>query len=206
MNVLVIYAHPSKDSLCGTLFAAVCDEIERAGHQLRTHDLIAENFNPVFSVYERVNHVGDLAQKLDEMPELRTHVEDLQWCDTLILVYPTWWSGQPAVLKGWFDRVLMNGVAWTLPEGKARLSPMLTNVRRLIVVTTHGSPKWVNMLQGEPGKRTVFRSVRLMFHLRTRCTWAAIYGMDATEESVSRQKKIMQVRRRVRRGLSKRSL
>lgn len=204
MNVLVIYAHPSKDTICGALLAAVCDEVERAGHQLRTHDLIAEKFNPVFSAYERVNHVGDLAQKLEQMPELCTHVEDLQWCDTLILVYPTWWSGQPAVLKGWFDRVLMNGVAWTLPEGKARLSPMLTNVRRLIVVTTHGSPKWVNMLQGEPGKRTVFRSVRLMFHTRTRCTWAAIYGMDGIDKSGSRQKRIMWVRRRVRRGLSKR--
>lgn len=204
MNVLVVYAHPSKDSMCGALLTAVCDEVEHAGHQLRIHDLIAENFNPVFSAYERINHVGDLAQKLDQMPELRTHVEDLQWCDTLILVYPTWWSGQPAVLKGWFDRVLMNGVAWTLPEGKARLSPMLTNVRRLIVVTTHGSPKWVNMLQGEPGKRTVFRSVRLMFHLRTRCTWAAIYGMDKVAKSESHQRKISWVRRRVRRGLSKR--
>lgn len=204
MNVLVVYAHPSRESMCGTLLSAVCDEVENAGHHLRTHDLIAENFNPVFSAYERINHVGDLAQKLDHMPELRSHVEDLQWCDTLILVYPTWWSGQPAVLKGWFDRVLMNGVAWTLPEGKARLSPMLTNVRRLIVVTTHGSPKWVNMLQGEPGKRTAFRSVRLMFHFRTRCTWAAVYGMDKMDNSPLRQKKVNWVRRRVRRGLSKR--
>ena len=204
MNVLVIFAHPSKDSMCGTLFAAVCEEVENAGHHIRVHDLITEKFNPVFSAYERINHIGDLEQKLDDMPELRSHVEDLQWCDTVILVYPTWWSGQPAVLKGWFDRVLMNGVAWELPEGKARLSPLLTNVRRLIVVTTHGSPKWVNMLQGEPGKRTAFRSVRLMFHFRTRCTWAGVYGMDKLDDSESRQRKINWVRRRVRRGLSKR--
>jgi putative NADPH-quinone reductase len=204
MNVLVIYAHPSKESMCGMLFDAVCNDVKGSGHHLRTHDLIAENFNPVFSAYERINHVGDLEQKLNHMPELRAHVEDLQWCDTLILVYPTWWSGQPAVLKGWFDRVLMNGVAWTLPEGKARLSPLLTNVRRLIVVTTHGSPKRINMLQGEPGKRIVFRSVRLMFHLRTRCTWAGVYGMDKMDDAEMRQRKINAVRRRVRRGLSKR--
>jgi hypothetical protein len=80
---------------------------------------------------------------------------------------------------------------------------MLTNVRRLIVVTTHGSSKWVNMLQGEPGKRTAFRSVRLMFATRTRCTWAGVYGMDEVE-SGPRQRKINWVRRRVRRGLSKR--
>jgi NAD(P)H dehydrogenase (quinone) len=203
MNVLVIYAHPSQDSMCGALLAAVCKEVESAGHQLRVHDLIAEKFNPVFSAYERIHHVGDLEQKLEQMPELRVHVEDVQWCDTVIFVYPTWWSGQPAVLKGWIDRVLMNGVAWALPEGKARLSPMLTNVRRLIVVTTHGSSKWVNMLQGEPGKRIMFRSVRLMFHTRTRCTWAGIYGMDKID-SEHRQRKINWVRRRVRRGLSKR--
>jgi len=203
MNVLVIYAHPSQDSMCGALLAAVCEEVESAGNQLRVHDLIAEKFNPVFSAYERIHHVGDLEQKLQQMPELRVHVEDVQWCDTVIFVYPTWWSGQPAVLKGWIDRVLMNGVAWALPEGKARLSPMLTNVRRLVVVTTHGSSKWVNMLQGEPGKRIMFRSVRLMFHTRTRCTWAGIYGMDKID-SEHRQRKINWARRRVRRGLSKR--
>jgi len=200
VRVLVVSAHPSPESLCAELDRLVCDHVSAAGHELRRHDLVAEGFNPVFSPYERLNHVGDLEAKLREMPELVPHVEDLRWCDTLVLVHPTWWGSQPAIVKGWFDRVLMNEVAWTLPEGKARLSPLLTNVRRLVVVTTHGSSKLVNMVQGEPGKRIAFRSVRLMFNTRTRCTWAAIYGLDAMDDD-SRRRAVARVMRRIRRAL-----
>ena len=72
-----------------------------------------------------------------------------------MLVYPTWWSGQPAMLKGWIDRVWVAGVAWDLPPGANVLRARLRNVRRIVVVTTHGSSKLVNALEGEAGKRTV---------------------------------------------------
>ncbi len=198
MKVLVVLAHPSQESFVSFLSSEVIAELGSGGHEVRHHDLWAENFNPLFTPYERLNHVGDVAEKLQHLPELRQHIEDLQWCDTLVLVYPTWWSGQPAMLKGWFDRVLMNGVAWVLPEGAARIRPLLTNVRRLVVVTTHGSSKLVNALEGESGKRTVFRSVRLMLHRRVRCEWIAMYGVDnATLKQ--REKFSSHVRRRVRR-------
>ena len=198
MKVLVVLAHPSQESFVSFLCSEVIAELSSGGHEIRHHDLWAENFNPVFTPYERLNHVGDVAEKLNELPELRQHIEDLQWCDALVLVYPTWWSGQPAILKGWFDRVLMNGVAWVLPEGAARIRPLLTNVKRLVVVTTHGSSKFVNALEGESGKRTAFRSVRLMLHRRVRCEWIAMYGVDnATVKQ--REKFSAHVHRRIRR-------
>lgn len=178
MKVLVVLAHPSQESFVSFLSSEVSIELKSGGHEVRHHDLWAEAFNPVFTSYERLNHVGDVAEKLTALPELRQHIEDLQWCEALVLVYPTWWSGQPAMLKGWFDRILMNGVAWILPEGAARIRPLLTNVRHLIVVTTHGSGKFINALEGESGKRTVFRSVRLMLHRRVRCEWIGMYGLD----------------------------
>jgi len=198
VKVLVVLAHPSQESFVSFLCSEVVAELSSGGHEIRHHDLWAENFNPVFTPYERLNHVGDVAEKLNELPELRQHIEDLQWCDALVLVYPTWWSGQPAILKGWFDRVLMNGVAWVLPEGAARIRPLLTNVKRLVVVTTHGSSKFVNALEGELGKRTAFRSVRLMLNRRVRCEWIAMYGVDnATVKQ--REKFSSHVRRRVSR-------
>jgi NAD(P)H dehydrogenase (quinone) len=200
MKVLVVLAHPSRESFVSYLFSEVIDELKNGGHEIRHHDLWSENFSPVFTPYERLNHVGDIAEKLEELPELRQHIEDLQWCDALVLVYPTWWSGQPAMLKGWFDRVLMNKVAWVLPEGANRIQPLLTNVRHLIVVTTHGSSKFINGLEGESGKRTVFRSVRLMLHRRVRCEWLAMYGIDnATLRQ--RQNFSARVRRRISRVL-----
>ena len=198
MKVLVVLAHPSQESFVSFLCSEVIAELSSGGHEIRHHDLWAENFNPVFTPYERLNHVGDVAEKLNELPELRQHIEDLQWCDALVLVYPTWWSGQPAILKGWFDRVLMNGVAWVLPEGAARIRPLLTNVKQLMVVTTHGSSKFVNALEGESGKRTAFRSVRLMLNRRVRCEWIAMYGVDnATVKQ--REKFSAHVHRRIRR-------
>ena len=201
MKVLVVLAHPSSDSFVASLCSEILDELRTGEHDIRFHDLWAENFSPVFTPFERLNHVGDVQEKLKHLPELQQHIEDLKWCDAVVLVYPTWWSGQPAMLKGWFDRVLMNEVAWVLPEGAARIRPLLTNVRRLIVVTTHGSSKFINALEGESGKRTAFRSVRLMLHRRVRCTWLALYGVD-TSSIRQRQRFSTHVRRRIRRVLA----
>lgn len=200
MNVLVISAHPSPDSFIGTLREEVLSELSQLGHTIRHHDLYDEEFNPVFSSYERLNHVGDINEKLRQLPDLQPHIEDIQWAQALVLVYPTWWSGQPAILKGWIDRVLMNEVAWTLPEGASRIRPLLTNIKKIVVVTTHGSTKFVNALEGEAGKRTAFRSIRLMFHKRTRCHWIALYSLDHVPVG-ERGRLVIRVRRRVRRAL-----
>ena len=200
MKVLVISAHPSNESFVASLRSAVLEELTEMNHEIRHHDLYAEEFNPVFSAYERLNHVGNIELKLQNLPDLRIHVQDIQWADALVLVYPTWWSGQPAILKGWIDRVLMNEVAWVLPEGAARIRPLLTNIRKVVVVTTHGSTKFVNALEGEAGKRTAFRSVRLMFNKRTRCHWIGLYALDHITHD-KRGKLVMNVRRRIRRAL-----
>jgi putative NADPH-quinone reductase len=200
MNVLVISAHPSNESFVGTLRSAVLEELVQKNHEIRHHDLYAEEFNPVFSSFERMNHVGNIEAKLQNLPDLRTHVEDIQWAEALVLVYPTWWSGQPAILKGWIDRVLMNEVAWVLPEGVNRIRPLLTNIRKIVVVTTHGSTKFVNALEGESGKRTAFRSIRLMFNKRTRCHWIGLYALDHIPHE-KRDALVTTVRRRIRRAL-----
>ncbi len=144
--------------------------------EVRVHDLYREGFVPELSTDEHRTHVEP-----GVADDLRQHADDLRWCDTLILVYPTWWSGQPAMLKGWIDRVWASGVAWELPEGANRLRPTLRNVRRLVAVTSHGSSKLMNSLQGEGGKRTVSRSLRTMCHPLVRTHWLAFYGIDADD-------------------------
>lgn len=201
MNVLVVSAHPSSASFNAALAATVISTISELGHVVRHCDLYAENFDPVFSAYERLHHVGDVSEKLETLATLKLHVEDLQWCESIVFVYPTWWSSQPAILKGWIDRILMNEVAWVLPEGAARIKPLLTQIRRIVVVTTHGSSKLVNALEGESGKRTMFRSVRLMMHRRTRCSWIAMYGLDNATET-DRKRFTETVIRRTRRAFS----
>jgi putative NADPH-quinone reductase len=170
---LVVYAHPDPSSYCAALRDKVVAGLTAAGHELRVTDLYAEGFDPLFTAAEHAAHLDVGAH-----PHAAAHVADLQWCDQLVLVYPTWWSGQPAMLKGWIDRVWVRGATWELPAGGNRLQGRLRNVRSLVVVTTHGSSKWVNVLQGEPGKRTVSRTLRAVCHRRARTTWIALYGVD----------------------------
>ena len=172
-RVLVVYCHPSEDSFVAAVRYRVTAALAAAGAEVRLTDLYADGFDPLFSAGERERH---LAPGTD--PSIASYADDLQWCDTLVLVYPTWWSGQPAMLKGWIDRVWVNDVAWTLPDGANRLRPALRNVRRLVAVTTHGSSKWINMIEGESGKRTLTRSLRTMCHPFARTTWLAMYGVD----------------------------
>ena len=153
---------------------AVVADLVAAHHEIRLRDLYAENFNPFLSATERALHHTSPSTR----PELARDVEDLRWCEAIVFVYPTWWSGLPAMLKGWIDRTWMNEVALVLPAGANTIRPRLTNITRLVAVTTHGSSKFLNALQGEPGKRTISRSIRVMCNKFCRARWIAYYGLD----------------------------
>ena len=173
MRALVVYCHPVPDSFSAAARDRVLAGLRHGGHEFRLHDLYAEGFQPELSSWERLHQFAPPSDK----PQIAEHADDLRWCDTLVLVYPTWFSAQPAMLKGWFDRVWVNGVAYDLPEGANRIKGRL-KIRRIIVVTTHGSSKLVNMLQGESGKRVITRGLRVLCRPFARVTWLALYGID----------------------------
>jgi NAD(P)H dehydrogenase (quinone) len=192
-RALVVSCHPVEESFGVAVRERVLAGLAAAGAEVRHTDLYAIGFDPRFTAEERAEHRLPGCD-----PSLASHAADLRWCDTLVLVYPTWWSGQPAMLKGWIDRVWVCGVAWTLPPGANRLRPGLRNVRRLVAVTTHGSAKLINAMEGEAGKRTVTRSLRTMCHPLARTTWLAFYGLD-TSSPVRRQAFLDRVERRITR-------
>ena len=195
-KTLVVYVHPIEESFTSCVCDAVIDFLTTQHHEVRLRDLYAENFDPFLSAAERALHHTPPTTR----PELARDVEDLRWCEAIVFVYPTWWSGLPAMLKGWIDRTWMNEVAWVLPAGANTIRPRLTNIRRLIAVTTHGSSKFVNALQGEPGKRTISRSIRVMCNKFCRARWIALYGIDnSTLEQ--REKHLATIGQRVARAL-----
>ena len=174
MKVYVVYCHPVEGSFVSAIRDAALAGFAAAGHEVRVSDLYADDFDPVLSAFERANHLAPPETKTAILP----YAHHLQWCEALVLIYPTWWSAQPAMLKGWIDRVWVRGVAYDVPPDSAIIAPRLQNIRRVVAITTPGSSKFVNAVQGECGKRVVTRSLRVLCHRWARARWVAMYGLD----------------------------
>lgn len=183
MNTLVVICHPKAESLTRAAAAKVLTGLAEAGRPVRVLDLDELNFDPVLTRFEVNNHLGTP----DQRPDLAEHFEALRWANHLILIYPTWFSGQPARLKGWFDRVWMNEVAWVLPDGTNRIRGKLSNIRRIDVVTSHGSTRRVNFAQGNSGRIRVNRTLRILCHRLCRTRWRAIYDIDNQDQATITQ-------------------
>lgn len=172
MKVLLVHAHPRADSFSTALRDAAVATLAAAGHEVMLRDLYAEGFNPVLSAAERGIHhdiPGNLAGIEAEVAQLRS-------ADALLLVYPTWWYGMPAILKGWFDRIWVPGVTFTL--GAGAIEPALTNIRRIGVVTTYGSPWWLLWYLGWPDRRVLGGGIRRLCAKGCALDWLYLTRMD----------------------------
>ncbi len=177
MRALVVYCHPDPESFNAAICDLVCARLKEAGAELRVLDLYARGFDGALS---RAEWRGYLDSPANRAP-VEQDAAALEWCDTLIFVYPTWWYGLPAVLKGWLDRVMLPDLAFLMPDGVNKtIRPGLTHITRLGVFTTCGASRWLTFLVGAPGKRTLLRGVRLLCARRCRTAFAAHYLMDSS--------------------------
>jgi NAD(P)H dehydrogenase (quinone) len=173
MRVLVIYCHPRPDSFSAALRDAAVAGLTASGHDIDLRDLYAEGFDPVLSTHQR----GVYFDEAETLRGLEDHVASLRRAEGLVLVYPTWWFGMPAMLKGWLDRVWLPGVAFRLGGPKV-MQPLLTNLRRIGVVTTYGSPRWLLWWVGWPDRRVVRRGLRPLCARGCKIHWIGLPGMD----------------------------
>ncbi|MDM7971251.1 MAG: NAD(P)H-dependent oxidoreductase [Paracoccaceae bacterium] len=177
MRALVVYCHPDPGSFTAAVRDLICARLTEAGADLRVLDLYARGFDGALSRDEWRGYLDSPANRLPVAED----VAALEWCDTLIFVYPTWLYGLPAVLKGWLDRVMLPDVAFLMPDGVNKtIRPGLTHVTRLGVFTTCGASRWLTFLVGAPGKRTLLRGVRLLCARGCRTAFAAHYLMDSS--------------------------
>jgi putative NADPH-quinone reductase len=172
MRVLMIHSHPRADSLSAALRDAAKAALESAGHTVELRDLYAEDFSPAMSAEERGRH-HEVPRNLEGIED---HVAALQRAEALVLVYPTWWYGMPAMLKGWFDRIWVPGVAFRLGEGA--IEPMLRNIRRIVVVTTYGSPTWLLWWMGRIDRKLMGRGIRRLCAKDCRVEWITLTRLD----------------------------
>ena len=175
MNIVVVLGHPSGDSYCAAIFDAIVDALEaQSAHSITAIRLADEKFTNAMSSVERAAYETE-APLISA--ETKRHAEILKRAEALIFVYPTWWSGLPAQLKGWLERVFVLGVAFRF-NNNGKIRPNLQNVRHIIGVSTYGSPWRYVKLVNDNGRRTLTRAIRMSTGLRTRTMWFGIYALD----------------------------
>jgi putative NADPH-quinone reductase len=180
MNALVVYCHPVEGSFCSAMRDAVVRGLQAGGHTVNVIDLAERQFNPVMStaewnMYQQGN--GDVPVGLER------DVAFVKAAEMIVFVYPTWWGGLPAQLKGWLERVMLPGTAFVFNTNN-KIRPGLKNIRRIHIASTFGSPWLYVRLVNDNGRRTLARSFRLNTSLRTKVSTSSLYAMDkATDES-----------------------
>jgi NAD(P)H dehydrogenase (quinone) len=178
MRVLLLFCHPVEDSYHAALHRTARSALERAGHQVDDCDLYAEGFCPVLSRAERI-HYHDTAR--NRLP-VQGYVERLLAAEALVLCFPVWNFGPPAMLKGFLDRVFLPGVSFHLGED-GKLTPNLRHIRKLGAITTYGRERWVVWLMGDPPRKLVTRMLRFQIRPGARVHYLAHYHMNVSTEA-----------------------
>jgi NAD(P)H dehydrogenase (quinone) len=109
------------------------------------------------------------------------YVERLLKAEALVLVYPVWNYGFPAILKGWIDRVFLPGVSFGLVDGKVR--PTLHNITRIVVVTSYGGSRFRTWLMGDPPRKIANRMLRATVKPGAPVTYLAHYEMNLSTDT-----------------------
>ena len=192
MRVLVIFAHPLGDSYAATLRDTVVAALEAGGHTVDLCNLYQEDFDPILSAQEW----RDYENTSENTRAVSRQVERLRQAEGIIFVFPSWWYGMPAILKGYFDRVWLPGVAFEF--GPQAIRPLLMSIRMFGVVTTTGAPEWFTRIyMGNPSRKVLMRGLaRLVVAPRAERFWLALYGMENATDA-KRTAFVEQVRKRI---------
>ncbi len=142
MKVLVILGHQKQGSFCHAIAEMAVRAIEAGGHEVIYHDLYAEGFDPILPHEEIPKEAG-------QGPVIQRHCDEVRAADGYVVVHPNWWAQPPAILKGWLDRVIRQGVAYEFGPG-GRVVEHLAG-KRAVVFTTSNTPRDIELeLFGDP--------------------------------------------------------
>jgi NAD(P)H dehydrogenase (quinone) len=171
-KALVVLAHPAERSLSRHFAEAAFEGLAKAGYDVQLLDLCSSGFDPVMGDLERARYYS-------QSPNRPKDAELLANASALVLVFPTWWFGMPAILTGWIDRIFAPGVAFDHADDFGPIKPRLDNLRNVIVVTTLGSPWWVDWLvMYRPVRRVLKRAVFGLCAPRAQFRMLSLYAAE----------------------------
>ncbi len=150
MKCLVVIAHPLKNSLCHALADRATAALRRRGHDTIVKDLYDQQFAAALTAAERQSYYSASFDR----SAIAQDVLELTSAQALVMVFPTWWYGLPAIAKGWFDRVWAPGVAYDHAVDLGAIQARLPHLRHALAITSLGSPWWVDrFVMRQPVKR-----------------------------------------------------
>lgn len=148
--------------------------LEAQGFAVTVEDLYANAFEPALSADEWLAHKSGVL--------LTPEMERLQGATVLVLVFPTWWFGFPAILKGWFDRIWAPGVAYEVGVSGTSLRPRLSQLEHVLAITTLGAPAWIDWLVlRQPVKRILKRGIAGVCARRARFHYLALHAAETVD-------------------------
>ena len=178
MRILYIYCHPLPESFHAAIRARALDELEIAGHEVDLLDLYAEKFDPVLSEEAR-RHYHDTSRN---QIGLEDYIRRLTRAEAMVVQFPTWCFGMPALLKGYFDRMILPGVAFDLGD-PTDVKPMLANLTRIVGIVTYGRPRHMALWMGDPPRKMVKRYLRWFTGGRARVDYHALYHLNVATDA-----------------------
>jgi len=136
-KIVVITGHSDPESFSGALSRAYIEGASSSTAQVRYLDLSQLTFDPILRYGYR--------QRMELEEDLKQAQEWISWADHLVIVYPVWWGAMPAILKGFFDRVLLSGFAYRMRDNSSMWDKLLTGKTAHMIVTMD-TPRWYNRL------------------------------------------------------------
>jgi NAD(P)H dehydrogenase (quinone) len=133
MKHLIIYAHPNQQSLNHHLKQALTEHLWDSGQEVVVRDLYQLNFSPILSLEDmKDQRAGKVA------PDVKQEQDYILWADHITFIYPIWWTGMPAIMKGYIDRVFSYGFAYRYDQG---IQKGLLTGKQTTIINTHGKSK-----------------------------------------------------------------
>jgi len=192
MRILYIYCHPLPESFHAAIRVKALAALRAAGHEVDLLDLYAEKFDPVLTEEGR-RYYHDPARN---QTGLESYIARLTSADALIVQFPTWCFGMPAMLKGFLDRMFMPGVAFDISD-PAQVKPMLGNIKCIVGIVTYGRPRYMALWMGDPPRKIVRRYLRWFTGGSARADYYALYHLNVANEA-KRIRFIGKIERRLR--------
>lgn len=161
-RILMVLGHPSSQSFCGALSNAYTSSARAAGHEVLVLELGTLDFDPVL-------HDGyRLEQPLE--PDLLHAQSLISWAEHLVFVFPIWWGGIPALMKGFFDRVLLSGFAFRYRRNSPFPEQLLKGRSADLLVCMDTPPWYYRWIQRMPGLEQMRRTTLRFCGIRPRKT------------------------------------